>query len=459
MRRDGEWSAKLRAHVADSVTTPMTTGATPEPGSLWTRVTGARAHEREALLIAFVYFFCVLAAYYLLRPVRDQFSAAVGSTNLWQFWVGTFLVTLAMVPLFGALVARYPREKFIPATYLFFIACLIAFIPAFALEDRIGARVLGTVFYIWLSVFSLFVVSVFWSFMADLFDSAQARRLFPVIAVGGTLGAIVGPIVASLLPIRALLIAAIGLLVVSIACAWRLSAWSQRHPNPQRHGELARGEVIGGDVWAGLRQVFASPFLRSMIALMLLGDAIGTVAYVLTADVVGAHASTSEARKTVYAHIDLAVNTLQLVLQVGITRLLMSRFGVVSALIADGVVKGIALLATIIVGAPMVIPMLVVTRGSTYGIGKPASDSLYARAERETRYKGKNVIDTAGWRFGDVVVSLSMKALTGLGVGVAGFALISTVAAALSGWFGWRAAHAPELAPEHAGAIAANARD
>ena len=399
-------------------------------------------------MLAFVYFFCVLGAYYLLRPVRDQFSAAVGSTNLWQFWIGTFVVTLLLVPVFGALVARYPREKFIPMVYLFFIGCLIAFVPAFAAQERIGVRLLGIVFYIWLSVFSLFVVSVFWSFMADLFDSAQARRLFPVIAVGGTLGAIVGPIVAGLLPIRMLLIAAIVLLTIAIACTWRLSRWSRLHPNPQRRSELVRSEVIGGDIWAGLKQVFASPFLRSMVALMLLGDAIGTVAYMLTADVVAARAATSEARKTLYAHIDLATNGLQLILQVGVTRLLMSRFGVVAALIADGAIKGITLLATVIVGAPMVIPMLVITRGSTYGIGKPASDSLYARAERETRYKGKNVIDTAGWRFGDVVVSLSMKGLTGLGVGVAGFALISTVAAALSGWFGWRAAHAPELTPE-----------
>ncbi len=436
-----------------------TPDAQPESDSLWVLATGARAHERPALLIAFVYFFCVLAAYYLLRPVRDQFAAAVGSTNLWQFWVATFLVTLALVPVFGALVARYPREKFIPAVYLFFIVCLIAFVPAFAAMDRIGARVLGIVFYIWLSVFSLCVVSVFWSFMADLFDSAQARRLFPVIAVGGTLGAIVAPIVAGLLPIRALLIVAIGLLTIAIACSWRLSAWSRRHPNPQRQHELARGEVIGGDIWAGLKQVFSSPFLRRMVALMLLGDAIGTLAYVLTADVVAAYATASEARKTIYAHIDLAANALQLLLQVGVTRWLMSRYGVVAALIADGILKAIALLATVIVGAPMVIAMLVITRASAYGIGKPASDSIYARAEREIRYKGKNVIDTVGWRFGDVLVSLSMKALTGIGVGVAGFALISTAAAVLSGWFGWRAAHAPELLPEQPGSINATNDD
>ena len=411
-------------------------------------LTGARAHERPAQLLAFVQFFCVLASYYLLRPVRDQFSAAVGSTNLWQFWIGTFIVTLAMVPLFGALVARYPREKFIPFAYLFFIACLLAFLPAFAEQSRIGTRTLGIVFYVWLSVFSLFVVSVFWSFMADLFDSGQARRLFPMIAVGGTLGAILGPIMAGLLSIFDLLLAAIALLSLAIVCTWRLSAWSRRFPNRHRKRELDQGEAIGGSIWAGLRQVFSSPFLRNMMALMLLGDAIGTVAYVLTADVVAHAAASNEARKTIYAHIDLATNTLQLILQVGVTRLLMARFGVVAAIIADAAIKLAVLLETVVIGAPMVIPMLVITRGSTYGIGKPASDSLYARAEREARYKGKNVIDTAGWRFGDVVVSLSMKALGGVGVGAAGFALISMGAAGLSGWFGWRAAHSPELAPE-----------
>ena len=422
--------------------------AQPEPGSLWAMVTGGRAHERPAQALAFLQFFCVLCSYYLLRPVRDQFSAAVGSTNLWQYYVGTFLVTLAMVPLFGALVKRYAREKFIPAAYLFFIACMLAFLPAIGEHNRIDVRTLGTIFYVWLSVYNLFVVSVFWSFMADLFDGEQTRRLFPLIAVGGTLGAIVGPIMAGLLTIDQLLLSASALLAVAIVCTWRLSAWSRRHPNTQRQRELARGEAIGGSVWAGLVQVFRSPFLRSMTALMLLGDGVGTVAYALTADAVAAAATTSEARKTMYAHIDLVTNVLELVLQVSVTRLLMARFGVVAALIADAAVKAAVLFETVIFGASMVIPMLVVTRGAAYGIGKPAYDSLYARVDRETRYKAKNVIDTAGWRFGDVVVSLTINALRTLGAGVAGYAFLSMCAAGLTGVFGWRAAHAPELTPE-----------
>ena len=430
----------------------MTESALPDsPGSLWALATGARPIERRALLIACLYFFCVLASYYLLRPVRDQFSAAVGSTNLWQFWLGTFLITLALAPVFGALVARFRREVFVPLVYLFFAACLLAFVPAFAAKETIGVYLLGIVFYIWLSVFNLFVVSVFWSFMADIFDSGQARRLFPVIAVGGTLGAIGGPIVAGLLPIRMLLYAASALLLLATICARSLSAWSRRHPNPQRQAELARSEVIGGDIWAGLKQMFRSPFLRKMTALMLLGDAVGTAAYVLAADYVGAHYAGAEARKTFYAHIDLVTNLLQLGLQLSLARMLMSRFGAGVTLVVGAAFSVIVLVITAIVGQPALIAMLAITRGSAYGIGKPASDSLYARAEREALYKGKNVIETVAWRFGDVLSSLTMKALFGLGVGVAGFALFSTIAASLSGWFGWRAAHAPELTPESPG--------
>src|SRR4249919_2558298 len=143
--------------------------ASPGTGTVWSLITGAKAHERPALALAFVYFFCVLASYYMLRPLRDQFSAAVGSTNLWQFWTGTFVAMLALAPVFGWLVARYPRERFVPAVYGFFIVCLLAFLPAFRAQEQIGARLLGIVFYIWVSVFNLFVVSVFWSFLADIF--------------------------------------------------------------------------------------------------------------------------------------------------------------------------------------------------------------------------------------------------------------------------------------------------
>lgn len=420
----------------------------PPTESLWSLITGASARERPALAVAFVYFFYVLASYYMLRPLRDQFSAAVGSTNLWQFWTGTFVATLALAPVFGWLVARFPRERFVPAVYGFFVLCLLLFVPAFRAQAQIGVRLLGIVFYIWVSVFNLFVVSVFWSFLADIFDSHQAKRLFPVIALGGTAGAIAGPLIARALPIESLLFSAAGTLLLAIGCVFGLLRWARDNPDPDRQRETGTDGRIGGDILAGLRQTVTSPFLRRMAALMLLGDAIGTVAYALVADYAGSHYPTAEARKTFYAQIDLLTNSLQILMQISITRWLLTRFGAGVGLVVPAMMNLLVLLAAALIGPPALVAMLVITRAGAYGMFKPASDSLYTRVSRETRYKGKNVIDTAVWRFGDVVSSGSMAILTPLGFGMASFTLICAGAAMLSGLFGWRAAHAPELLPE-----------
>jgi AAA family ATP:ADP antiporter len=201
--------------------------AQPAPSRPWSAL-ALRAEERLPLAIAFAYFFCVLASYYMLRPLREQFSAAVGSTNLWPFWLATFIATLLLTPVFGWLVARFPREKFIPVVYGFFVLCLVAFVPAFRAQDEIGAFRLGAIYYVWLSVFNLFVVSVFWSFMADLFDSGQSRRLFPVIALGGTLGSIAGPWISLVLTVEQSLFAAMVGLAACILCVLVLARQPHR---------------------------------------------------------------------------------------------------------------------------------------------------------------------------------------------------------------------------------------
>ena len=159
----------------------------------------AVASERRAAALSAAAFFFVLTSYYIMRPVRDQLSGPVGSSQLPLFYLGTFVAMVVLTPVFGAMVARFPRRRLLGWSYCFFIACLIAFVPAFLAQERIGARELGVVFFVWVSVFNLFVVSLFWSFMADIFDSAQARRTFPLIALGGMAGAVFGPMVTSLL--------------------------------------------------------------------------------------------------------------------------------------------------------------------------------------------------------------------------------------------------------------------
>ncbi|MCW5577203.1 MAG: MFS transporter, partial [Dokdonella sp.] len=370
------------------------------------RTPAIQRHEWFAVAVAFVYFFCVLAAYYVLRPVRDQLSAAVGSTGLPIFYLATFIATLLLAPPFGALVARFPRRVFVPATYLFFMLGTIAFIPLFQLQDAIGARLLGSVFFVWISVFNLFVVAVFWSFMADLFDAEQAHRLFPIVALGGAIGAIAGPLLTKtlneLVGVSGLLVVSAVLLGLGVACMFALSRWSQRHP--VAGDERREQRIIGGGFLAGALETIKSPVMRRMALLMLLGDAVGTVIYAFLADYNGAVNATREARIEFQANIDLATNVLQMLLQVGVTRTLMVRLGPQFPLALDGVVKAVMLALFAIFGGPWIAAVAVLTRASAYGIFKPAADSLYTRVDAETRYKTKNFIDTSVWRFGDVVV-------------------------------------------------------
>jgi AAA family ATP:ADP antiporter len=405
-------------------------------------------HEWFAVSVAATYFFLVLAAYYVIRPVRDQLSAAVGSTALPIFYAATFVATLALAPLFGALVARFQRRHFVPIVYLFFIAGMVAFIPLFRAQDTIDARLLGSAFFVYGSVFNLFVVSVFWSFMADLFDAEQARRLFPVIALGGAAGAIAGPALTKALVfaigVSGLLVVSSLLLGLSIFCIVALSRWSQRHP---AGGERRNERVIGGSFLAGAIETFKSPLMRRFALLMLLGDAVGTVIYALLIDYSGATYATREARTDFAASIDLYANILQALLQISVTRWLMVRFGPAPALALDGVVKALMLAGLAIFAGPWIAVVAMVTRASAYGVFKPAFDSLYTQVDAETRYKTKNFIDTAVWRFGDLAITSGFNGLRALGTTVPGFAALAMLAAAASGWVGWRTAHSSALKP------------
>jgi ATP:ADP antiporter, AAA family len=412
--------------------------------------TAIQRHEWFAVAVAFAYFFCVLAAYYVIRPVRDQLSAAVGSTSLPIFYAVTFVATLALTPLFGALVARFPRRRFVPIVYLFFIAGMIAFIPAFRMQDAIGARLLGSMFFVWVSVFNLFVVAVFWSFMADIFDAEQSRRLFPVITLGGAVGALVGPVLTRalvfLVGVSGLLIVSSLLLGLAIVCIVALSRWSRKHPV---RGDARRDErIIGGGFLAGAVETLKSPLMRRVAFLMLLGDAVGTVIYALLADYSHATYPTRETRIDFAAGIDLSVNTLQMALQLVLTRPLMVRFGPAAAIVMDGALKMIMLAGLAVFASPWIAVVAVITRASAYGVFKPAVDSLYTRVDAETRYKTKNFIDTSVWRFGDLVITSGFNLLRSLGVALPGFAGLTMLAAASSGWLGWRITRMRELASE-----------
>ena len=414
----------------------------------------ARADERSGLILSTLAFFLVMAGYYMIRPVRDQLGGAVGSQSLPLFYGAVFAVIMLLTPVFGWLVANVSRRRLLAWSYSFFIACLLAFVPAFVVQDRIGARLLGVVFYVWGSVFNLFVVSLFWSFMADVFASRQARRVFPLIALGGMGGAVFGPLLTRLLvhvlgvaPLLAVSAVTLGLALLLLL---RLSARDEQAGD----GRAAQG--TGGSLWAGLSELWSRPFLRYMAMLMLLGDGIGTLAYALMADYAKAHFVDRVARTAFYNDLDLVTNALGALLQLTLTRWLLVRFGagwglVVPALVNIGLLLMVAVFGpgdvrVLGLAVPLLAVMLVTTRGFAYGMTKPAVDALYTRVPRETRYKGKNFVETAVWRFGDVLVTSGVSLLAWLGVGVGGMGLIGAGVASMSAWVARRAGRSPDLA-------------
>ena len=420
--------------------------------------------QAAAPMLSALAFFFVMTSYYIIRPVRDQLSGAVGSQSLPLFYGAVFVVMLLLTPLFGMLVARFRRRQLLGWSYSFFILCLLAFVPAFVAQERIGARELGVVFFVWVSVFNLFVVSLFWSFMADIFSSGQARRVFSLIALGGMGGAIFGPLVTKLLVqligVAPLLLVSAAALSLSLALLLRLSAQHDRQPGSRG------GEAIGGSLWAGIKELWSRPFLRYMALMMLFGDGIGTLAYALVADYAKAHFTDTVARTSFYNDLDLATNLLGALLQLSLTRWLLIRHGAGWGLLLPALVNVVLLGGVALIGGgdlwllgfsvPLLAVMSVATRGFAYGMTKPAVDALYTRVPRETRYKGKNFVETAVWRFGDVVVTSAVSGLRMLGWGIGGLALAGVGVATLAALVARRAGWSPDLAPdEHAQARAA----
>lgn len=419
-----------------------------------------QAGEWQALVLCFAYFFCVLAAYYILRPVREQLSAAVGSAALPWIYAQTFAVMLALAPLFGALVVRFPRRVLVPVVNLFFAASLLAFVPLFLRQDAIGAHVLGPVFFVWVSVFNLFVVSMFWIFMSDIWDEAQARRLFPLIAVAGTAGALAGPTLTLLLidvvGIAYLLVVSAALLCIAVICVVLLGRWARVH-STRRH-DAGHEAAVGGGILDGLRQVFTHRYIALMAVFLLLADGIGTVNYALLTDYYGTLAD-KIARTRMAANVELCTNLVMLLLQVSVARWLLARKGPgVSLMVWAGVVIAAMLLVMLVpdpnaplIGAlPAVAIALITTRGFAYGMAEPARHALFARLARNARYKGQSVVDTAVWRFGDVSIALGMNLLRSIGVGTAGFAGLAATSAAVAGLLGWSLSRWDTVSPRSA---------
>lgn len=424
--------------------------------SLLQRLVEIRPAEGRAVLLSAAYFFFVLSAYYILRPIRDEMGAAGGVDNLPWLFTGTLVGMLLVQPLFAALVARVPRRRFIPATYRFFMANLLFFFLALRLLPETQHVWIGRVFFVWTSIFNLFVVSVFWGFMADLYRREQGKRLFGFIGLGGTIGAITGAGLTAFFVERVgsvnMLIVSIVFLELGVWCVHGLGrrARSAAHePEPGAESQDA-DRTIGGTSLAGVTHVLRSPYLLGICAYMLLYTIGSTVLYIAQADIVNRNIVGTDQRTAFFASIDLAVNVLTLVTQAFLTGRILRWLGVAITL---SLLPALSVLGFLALGAAPTIAIFVVfqvlRRGGNYAVARPAREVLFTVVPREEKYKAKSFIDTFVYRVGDQVGAWSYAGLLALGLGLSAISFIAVPVSALwllvSFWLGRRNAQMQDV--------------
>ncbi|MDE2874301.1 MAG: MFS transporter [Gemmatimonadota bacterium] len=398
------------------------------PRDFVARLTGVRPQEAGIVLLSAAYFFFVLSAYYVIRPLREEMGVAGGVENIPWLFTGTLAAMLLLHPVFAAIVSRWPRRRFVTVTYRFFMLCLVAFYFVLnALPQGEAAAIwAGRVFFIWTAVFSLFVVSVFWSFMTDIYRERQGRRLFGLIGVAGTLGAIVGSSITALLieslSPATLLWFSIVLLECAVACVKGLDRKAGGRV-PDTPSPASDDEVIGGSPLDGIRHVLASPYLLGICAFMLLFTIGSTFLYNIQAAVMERTFADPDQRTSVFAQINLAVNTLTLLTQLFLTGRIMKRFGVGLTLALLPLLSIVGFLA---LGAAPVFAVFVVfqvlRRAGNFALAVPAREVLYTVLPRRDKYKAKNFNDTFVYRAGDQIGAWSFAGFGMLGLGTAAMA-------------------------------------
>jgi AAA family ATP:ADP antiporter len=411
--------------------------------------------EREevpVLFWSFLYFFCLLAAYYILRPVRDEMGVLSGAHRLPWLFSAVFLTMLAVIPLFGWVAGHFPIRRLLPTVYGFFIMNLLAFFVA--LQSGLGIETIGPIFFVWLSVFNLFVVSVFWSFMADVFPTDVARRLFGCISAGGSLGAMTGPFITAMavegVGIQGLLLVPGMFLLFAVGWISVLLNWYHAHHGidlGSTHLSSSKDPDAGPpSLWIGAVRIIRSPYFRGIALYLMCYSVLSTFLYsqqtILIPDVM----PNSEDRIQLFASVDLGINVLAFILQFFSIGWLLSRFGVVVML---GVMPIVSLVGFGVFGLATVLPVLigfgVLRRAGEFSITKPTRETLFTVVPREEKYQAKNVIDTVVHRGADATGKgiVSMFHTWGMGLSHMAFAAMPIAALWLATgmWLGRRHEH------------------
>ncbi|UCF19638.1 MAG: MFS transporter [Gemmatimonadota bacterium] len=426
------------------------------PTRLLQRAVEVEPTEVRALLLSCAYYFFILSSYYILRPIRDEVAVASGVRSLPFLFTGTLILMLLAHPPFAALVARLPRKRFIAYTYRFFMANLLVFFVLLKLAPESSNIWIGRAFFWWVSVFNLFVVSIFWAFTADIFSSAQGKRLFGFIALGGTLGAIVGSATTASLaelfgPVHLILISIV-LLELAVQSVLRLAgsvrpqgplpevagptvaglSEAERRGATMREAEPAAEEPIGGGTLSGITAVFRSPYLLGICAYMMLYTIAATFLYFQQTDIIGRYIEDRAVRTAFLARIDLAVNVLAAFTQAFLTGRLVKWLGVALTL---SLLPALCVFGFAGLGFWPVMSVFVVfqtlRRAGNYAVARPTREVLYTVVSREDKYKAKNFIDTFVYRGGDQVGAWSYGLLLWMGLSMSAMAFVAVPISAL----------------------------
>jgi ATP:ADP antiporter, AAA family len=422
------------------------------------RLVDVRGPELASLLLSFVYFFFVMSAWFVLRPIRDEIAAAAGVSKLPYLFMGTLGATLLFNPLFGALVVRFRVRTFIALTYHFFVANLFIFYLLMLLSGPSEGSTfdlwMGRAFYVWTSVFNFFIISIFWSFMADAFTSDQAKRLFGFIGVGGTLGSIVGSgftaAMASSIGTRNLLLISALLPEIAVFVVMRFPR-RVFVGTPHTSSERQEEDRIGGSAWGGVTRLLQSPYLLGIAAFLTLYILGSTVLYAEQTDLVGRLYPTRAARTTVLAQLEFAAQSLTLFTQFFLTGRITKWIGLAATLAIVPVVSvlGFGTLGMVPVFQALAV-LTVCRRAANFSLMNPAMETLFTVVSREDKYKTKNFIETFIYRFSDQLTVWGYAGLAALGLGLSGIAFVvapvAAVSVALAIWLGRRQGQMARLA-------------
>lgn len=414
----------------------------PAAGRWLQRFVNVEPGEVAALIASFAMFFALLAAYYIVRPVRDEIGVALGKDALHGLFTVVFIVMLLLVPLFGFLAARLPRRYVLPTVYAFFAANLVAF--WLVMRSSPGDHVALATFFVWGSVFNLFVVSLFWSLMSELWSHDEAKRLFGFVSAGGTAGALAGPLLTQglvrILPPVDLLLVSAALLMAATAASLLLR---RLKAPPAKDGE---SEPAGGGILDGAIKVFMAPMFARIALYIFIANVVGTFFYLEQARLVATSITKDADRVLFFSGRDLLVSIATFLIEVFGTARILRRFGVTAALLALPVTGALgALLLTTDATLALVAAVMVAERIVSFALANPAIKIIYTLATPEEKYKVQNFVDTVVFRGGDAASGWLYAGLGG-GLGFAAGAMGAVAIPLISIWF-WVAR---QLGADHA---------